>query len=203
MTAESDVWNWRRETLDLYRRARHGADDTHGHAAWVEERDSMLKTHPASPVPASERSAYPGADVRAYDPAYRFVVPVNTSVEPEVREYATGTDGVVPFRRIGRVDLPNLGSLDVWWLASYGGGVFLPFRDACPTTYGGGRYLIDTVKGADLGGDIDGLVVDLNFAYQPSCAYDEAWACPLAGPTNTLEVEVPVGEHYRPLPAGG
>jgi uncharacterized protein (DUF1684 family) len=40
-------------------------------------------------------------------------------------------------------------------------------------------------------------VVDLNFAYQPSCAYDETWACPLPGPTNTLPVAVPVGERYR------
>jgi uncharacterized protein (DUF1684 family) len=85
----------------------------------------------------------------------------------------------------------------VWWLGSYGGGLFVPFRDPGTTSYGGGRYLLDTVKGADLGGGSDGLVLDLNFAYQPSCAYDEAWACPLAGPTNTLAVEVPVGEQYR------
>ena len=157
----------------------------------------MLTTHPASPVPGAEQSTYPGADVAPYDPAYRFVVQVDTDVEPEVREHATGTDGVVPFHRFGRVALPDLGGLDVWWLESYGGGLFLPFRDASPATYGGGRYLLDTVKGADLGGETERLVVDLNFAYQPSCAYDEAWACPLAGPTNTLDVAVPVGERYR------
>ena len=56
--------------------------------------------------------------------------------------------------------------------------------------------MLDTVKGADLGGDADALVVDLNFAYQPSCAYDEAWACPLAGPTNTVSAPIPVGERY-------
>ena len=94
----------------------------------------------------------------------------------------------------------RVGSLDLWWLGSYGGGLFLPIRDADPRTYGGGRYLLDTIKGADLGGDADGLVVDLNFAYQPSCAYDEAWACPLAGPTNTVPVPVPVGERYRAVP---
>jgi uncharacterized protein (DUF1684 family) len=86
--------------------------------------------------------------------------------------------------------------LDLWWLGSYGGGLFLPVRDADSRTYGGGRYLLDTVKGADLGGNPDALVVDLNFAYQPSCAYDEAWACPLAGPGNTLRAAVPVGEMY-------
>ena len=72
-------------------------------------------------------------------------------------EVPTTTDGVVPFERIGRVELDGLGSLDVWWLDSYGGGVFVPVKDALAGrgTYGGGRYLVDTVKGADLGG-IDG-----------------------------------------------
>jgi hypothetical protein len=74
--------------------------------------------------------------------------------------------------------------------------VFVPLKDAGagPRTYGGGRYLLDTVKGADLGGASGRLVLDLNFAYNPSCAYDPAWACPLAPPGNVLDVEVPVGE---------
>jgi uncharacterized protein (DUF1684 family) len=194
-----DVLDWRRQVLDLYERVRAPADPAEGHAIWVAGRDLLLRTHPASPVPPLVRGDYPGADVAGYDPAYRFVVPVDFEVEPETREVLTGTDGVVPFERLGRVDLPNIGSLDVWWLESYGGGVFMPVRDANPRTYGGGRYLLDIVKGADLGGDADALVVDLNFAYQPSCAYDEAWACPLAGPTNTLSAGVPVGERYRDL----
>ena len=111
----------------------------------------------------------------------------------------TATDGLVPFERLGRVHLDRLGTLDVWWLASYGGGVFLPGRDVGRTTYGGGRYVLDTVKGADLGGEANGLVVDLNFAYQPSCAYDAAWACPLPGPGSTLDGNVPVGERHRRL----
>jgi len=109
-------------------------------------------------------------------------------------EIPTATDGVVPFERIGRVELDDVGSLDVWWLASYGGGVWLPLRDANPDTYGGGRYVLDTVKGADLGGRVNTLVVDLNFAYNPSCAYDEAWACPLAPPGNVFDVSVEAGE---------
>ena len=66
----------------------------------------------------------------------------------------TATDGVVPFDRVGTVELEGVGRLDVWWLGSYGGGIFVPLRDgtAGTTTYGGGRYLLDTVKGADLGG---------------------------------------------------
>jgi uncharacterized protein len=101
-----------------------------------------------------------------------------------------------------------VGDLDVWALRSYGGGLFVPVRDgsAGHATYGGGRYLIDTVKGADLGGSVDlatghgSLVIDFNFAYHPSCAYDSAWVCPLAPPGNILRAEVPVGEQ---LPPGG
>ncbi len=116
----------------------------------------------------------------------------------------TGTDGVVSFARVGRLALPGIGTLDAWWLRQYGGGLFVPLRDATAGTlsYGGGRYLLDTAKGADLGTEDGRIVVDLNFAYQPSCAYDPAWACPLAPPGNVVRAAVPVGERYRELGAG-
>ena len=115
----------------------------------------------------------------------------------------TGPDGAIRFARVGRVALADLGTLDVWSLRSYGGGLFLPVKDALAgdRTYGGGRYVLDTVKGADLGASPDGtLVVDLNFAYNPSCAYDPAWTCPLPAAGNVLAVPVPVGE-LVPAPA--
>ena len=196
MASAWDVLDWRRRVTALYDAVRAADDPADGHATWVAGRDDLLRTHPASPVPESRRAAYAGADVAAYDPAFRFTVAVDLDVEAERREVATGTDGVVPIDRVGAISLPGLGSLDVWWLGSYGGGLFLPVRDTATTSYGGGRYVLDTTKGADLGGDAETLVVDLNFAYQPSCAYDEAWACPLPGPTNTLSVAVPVGERH-------
>jgi uncharacterized protein (DUF1684 family) len=131
--------------------------------------------------------------------------------DPQAFEFDSGTDGVVAFERVGRVEVPDAGSLDVWRLTSYGGGLFIPLRDALAGTaggtygprgtYGGGRYLIDTIKGADLGArandaGADTLVIDFNFAYNPSCAYDPAWACPLAPAGNVLSVPVPVGERY-------
>jgi uncharacterized protein (DUF1684 family) len=54
--------------------------------------------------------------------------------------------------------------------------------------------LLDTAKGADLGVDGDGLVVDFNFAYHPSCAFDPRWTCPLAPTENRLPLEVRAGE---------
>ena len=103
--------------------------------------------------------------------------------------------------RIGAVDLP-FGRLHLYWLTTYGGGLFLPFRDATSgrSTYGGGRYLLDTVNGADLGGDDGRLVVDLNFAYHPSCTYDPRWTCPLAPAGNVVDTAVAAGEQ---LPPGG
>jgi uncharacterized protein (DUF1684 family) len=192
------VVDWRRRTAALYAQVRACPDPARAHAIWCATRAEMLRTHPASPVPADARAGYPGPNIAPYDPSLRFEPEVDTDVDPQRLEIPTGTDGVVPFERVGRLDLPNTGSLDVWWLASYGGGLFVPVKDglAGRATYGGGRYLIDTVKGADLGGDGSRLVVDLNFAYNPSCAYDPAWACPLAQPGNTVAAELRAGELY-------
>ena len=103
------------------------------------------------------------------------------------------------FRRFGAVRFELGGEpqeLALYWLEGYGGGVFLPFADATgrTQTYGGGRYLLDTVKGADLGDEDGRLVLDFNFAYNPSCAYDPRWVCPLSPPENRLAVEVRAGE---------
>jgi uncharacterized protein (DUF1684 family) len=192
-----DVLDWRRQTHAMYAAVRADPDAANAHAMWIRRRDELLKTHPASPVPHADRASFAGADVPPYDGAFRFVVPIERATNPEIRDVATGTDGVVRFERVSTVDLPDVGALDVWWLLGYGGGIFVPIRDRDPRSYGGGRYVIDTVKGADLGGDQDSLVVDLNFAYQPSCAYDPEWACPLAGAGNTVAAAVPVGEKYR------
>ncbi len=187
---------WRREVHALYAAVRAEPDPATAHAAWVAGRAAMFATHPAS-------ARQPGQELRhaAYDPDFRFVVPVEPA-PPQAWAPQTGSDGVAPFERIGRFELPGLGSLDVWWLASYGGSVFVPLRDATagPTTYGAGRYVLDTVKGADLGRVRHDWVVDLNFAYNPSCAYDPAWACPLAPAGNRLTAEVPAGE-LLPTPA--
>ena len=63
-----------------------------------------------------------------------------------------------------------------------------------PASYGGGRYLLDTAKGADLGGTDGSLVVDLNFLYHPSCRYSDSWVCPLAPAGNTITAPVRAGE---------
>ena len=192
--------DWRRRVHALYAEVRATPDPAAAHAAWAAGRNALLASHPDTPLLPEDRPGFGGVPMAPYDPTWRFEVAVDTDVEPLRLEVPTATDGVVPFDRIGVVHLPDVGDLDVWWLGSYGGGVFLPVRDglAGTETYGGGRYLLDTVKGADLGGDARGgeLVVDLNFAYNPSCAYDPAWVCPLAPAGNRLATPVRAGELY-------
>jgi uncharacterized protein (DUF1684 family) len=192
-----DVLDWRRRVHALYAEVRELPPEG-AHRRWQAGRDELFASHPASPLPAKRRTAFAGLRYAPYDAALRFELTVDTDVEPERMEVATVTDGVVPFERAGTLHVPVVGDLGVWWLGSYGGGVFVPIKDAAAgrATYGGGRYLIDTVKGADLGGDVrDGwLVVDLNFAYNPSCAYDPAWSCPLAPQANTVGAELFTGE---------
>ena len=186
-----DTIDWRRRTFALYAEVRAFADPAEAHAHWCAVRQQMFLTHPAS-------AAAVELEVAAYDPAWRFEAPIQDAA-PASFEYETGTDGLVTFDRVGIVDIPSVGSLDVWRHEGYGGGIFLPIRDTAADTYGGGRYLLDTIKGADLGFDgVAGtLVLDLNFAYNPSCAYDPAWACPLAPPGDRVAVDIPVGERYR------
>jgi len=191
--------DWRRQVAALYAEVRATPDARAGHQIWQEGRNRLLRGHPQSPIPPDRRADFTEVPVAGYDPSLRFVARVDTDVAPARIELRTGTDGVTPLERAGVVHLPGIGDLDVWWLASYGGGIFVPIKDTRTdgATYGGGRYLLDTVKGADLGGGDGHLVIDLNFAYNPSCAYDPAWVCPLAQAGNTVPVPVNAGEMLR------
>lgn len=187
-----ELLDWRRQVAALYAGVRAESSPAVAHEGWYAVRDRLFAEHPESPVPAGTST---GLTVAAYDPAWRVGVRLETAA-PHRLELETATDGLVPFERVGVLHTP-WGPLDAWWLDSYGGGLWVPVRDAGSGTlsYGGGRYLYDTAKGADLGTLLDGdLVVDLNFLYAPSCAHDPRWACPLAPPGNVLDVVVPVGE---------
>ncbi|MDQ1059239.1 uncharacterized protein (DUF1684 family) [Arthrobacter globiformis] len=202
-----DIADWRLRTFALYDTVRKIAADSpdEAHAYWRQERDRMFGTHPASALTAEAKASFYGLKTADYDPIYRFYVPLTKEGAGREMNVETGTDGVVRFVRLGTFDLPELGQLAVWKLMGYGGGIFVPFRDATAGqpggSYGAGRYLLDTIKGAFHGvvrgsGPEVQYVLDFNFAYNPSCAYNEAWACPLAGPANRLAVEIPVGELY-------
>ena len=191
-----DLLDYRRRVRDLYGevRALRERDARAAHQRWRAVRDELFRSHPQSALPPEGRAAFRGLPYRDYDPAFAFTAVVRP-LPRERYDVDTSTGGVIRFVRFGAVDLP-IGTLEVLWLDEYSGGVFLPFRDATSgrTTYGGGRYLLDTAKGADLGSIGDALILDFNFAYHPSCVYDAKWVCPLAPLANRLTAAVEAGE---------
>jgi uncharacterized protein len=177
--------DWRRRVFALYAEVRAEDDSERAWERWVAVRAELYRDHPQSPRVGGEPRYFP------YDPAWRF----DARVEDAPRE-AIEIDGF-PFTRFACARFGDGLALDLYWLETYGGGVFVPFRDGTSgqETYGAGRYLLDTVKGSDLGGD---LVLDFNFAYNPSCAWDTRWACPLTPPANRLDIRIEAGELTPP-----
>jgi uncharacterized protein (DUF1684 family) len=203
-TTAIEVADWRQRVFTIYAQVRSlsVSDPAQAHSFWRDARDELFRTHPQTPLLPEDRADFAGLPVAPYDPAWRFEVQIEGPDAPGGFDFETGTDGVVPFELLGTAAIPGVGTLDVWRLRSYGGGLFLPIRDGLAGkpggTYGGGRYLLDTIKGAHLGqGTADASVMlDFNFAYNPSCAYDPAWACPLAPLGNRVSTDIPVGELY-------
>src|SRR6266567_4277450 len=169
---ELELAGWRRRVSELYAAVRAQADPERGHALWRAGRDELFQAHPQSPLPPGDPLRISGLPYWPYDPELRFSLPLLPAPAPAQLSLSAGSDGVASLRLVGRVELPApLGAaVDVWWLEQYAGGLFLPLRDgtAGAGSYGGGRYLLDTAKGADLGGTAGSLVIDLNFLYHPS-----------------------------------
>jgi uncharacterized protein (DUF1684 family) len=193
-----DLMDWRRRVASLYAAVRSESDPATGHEVWRWGRDALLREHPQSPVKPDDALRATGVPLWPYDPSLRWELPVDPVPDGELRLVDSANDGEIRMRLVGRVALPGPidATLDLWWLEQYGGGLFVPLKDgtAARTTYGAGRYLLDTAKGADLGSSRAGLVIDLNFAYHPSCRYDDRWQCPLAPAGNTIAYAVEAGE---------
>jgi uncharacterized protein len=192
--------DWKRRVFSLYATVR-ALEPEAGWTLWRETRDELFRSHPQSPLPAGRRSSFEGLEYWPYDPQARVLAELE-DVEAAPEPVETSGQEPITFRPFARASFELRGeqlSLEVSWLAAYGGGAFLCFRDATSgrESYGGGRYLLDTVKGADLGEDAGRLVLDFNFAYNPSCSYDPGWVCPLAPPANRLTVAVEAGEKHH------
>lgn len=198
----ADLLDWKRKIAELYAWVRRARDLEQAWTYWKARREALFRDHPQSPLPSPVRARFAGLDYFDYDPDARVEADVEDA-EPEHYEIATSGDGTYGFTRFGRARFELYGNevvLELYWLDGYGGGLFVPFGDGTNghETYGAGRYLLDTVKGADLGTTSGGkLVLDFNFAYNPSCAYDPKWVCPLAPPPNRLAVRIEAGERYR------
>jgi uncharacterized protein len=197
---ELDLLDWKRRVFALYAGVRAAPDAAAACAAWRAGRDELFAHHPQSPLTPEGRAAFAWLSYFPHDPAARVTAEV-VAADPVAFEVPASAGPAMAFRRFGvaRFTLGGVAcELELYWLDAYGGGLFVPFADATSgkETYGAGRYLLDTVKGADLGMEAGRLVLDFNLAYNPSCSYDPRWACPLSPPANRLAVAVRAGERH-------
>jgi hypothetical protein len=211
IATELALADWRRRIAELYGVVRRLAVDDPRAAwtLWCSVREGLYHRHPSSPIPADTRASFVARHFD-HDPALRFEAVLQRDearrqpqrgLSGEPVALPSSGPGLPPIERLGRVALEIGGArheLSVFWLAGYAGGLLLPFGDRTngAETYGAGRYLLDTAKGADLGaGAAPGsIIIDFNFAFQPSCAFDARWACPLAPVENRLRVPIRAGE---------
>lgn len=205
MTAAKDggrlaLWDWRRRVSALYADVRAERDPKIAWWRWRETRDRLFREHPQSPLEPAQRVSFRGLAYGDYDPRLRFAVTLRAISRGPIARFDAGADGALTLTGFARTEglTAGLGAeLTLFWIEGYAGSVFLPFTDATSgrTSYGASRYLLDTLKGADLGSDTGGrCILDFNFAYNPSCAYSPRWACPLAPAENTLGVAIEAGE---------
>jgi uncharacterized protein len=217
MDGTLDLDDWRRRVALLY--LTGPTEGEAGAAAFRRGRDELFRDHPQSALDSRQRARFGGLPWFPYDPAARVTAELRPPGDDRELVVDTGgEDGQVHYRRVGRLATP-FGDLTLFWTLGYGGGLFLPFRDATAgrETYGAGRYLTDTIKGTWGRGLIHRgttlavprtppvhhgatVVLDFNYAYNPSCAYNARWACPLAPPENHLEAPVRAGERAFPDP---
>ncbi len=213
-----ELADWRRHVSTLYAEVRQRAvtDPAAAWDHWRTAREWLFREHPQSPVPPERRASFQALHF-GYDRSLRFervtvlpdmpVVPASEAAaglslgQSSLLALPVSGGGTMAFDRVGWVEVAfptGMRRLAIYWMAGYAGGLFLPFRDSTNgrETYPAGRYLLDAAKSADLGGDLSTgtLVLDFNFAFQPSCAFDPKWACPLAPSENWLDIPVPAGE---------
>jgi uncharacterized protein (DUF1684 family) len=194
----AELWDWRRQIAELYAEIRRASDPLAAWRDWRATRDALFAHHAQTPLEAP--GGFAGLTCYPYDPSLRFTVALAPVATAPVESWPAGADGTVRMQAFARTIglAPELGGeLRLYWILGYGGGVFLPFRDATSgaETYGAGRYLLDTIKGADLGLDAGGrTILDFNFSYFPSCAYSPRWVCPLTPAANRLPMPVRGGE---------
>ena len=193
-----ELADWRRQVAEIYARVRASDDPRAAWYEWKDARGKLFAQHPQSPNAQLDAAERGNVNYFPYDPRARYEVSL-LAVEGAEESWPIGQDGLLNLA----VFAQTLGlkeafgqELNVYWISGYGGGLFLPFADATSSveTYGGGRYLLDTIKGADLGTSSGRLILDFNFAYYPSCAHSEEWVCPLAPMSNRLQVRVEAGQ---------
>ena len=190
--------DWRRRVAALYAEIRADPDVPAAHRHWREVRDDLFRHHPDSPLLPEDKEAFAGLPVAPYDPTLRFEARARHRRGPAAPRGADRHRRCRPVRAASAGSIcAGSGDLDVWWLASYGGGLFVPVKDALAGA-------IDLWRGSLPARHRERRRPGRRrrrpswststSAYNPSCAYDPAWACPLAPPGNVLAQPVMAGE---------
>lgn len=161
------------------------------------QRDMDMRSE-GSVLTGEARNTFKGLRYFPVDSTYRMTAPLERSVPPDTVRMAQSTGGTAEHLRVGHVTLSfpeGPERLAVFRsLSAPSEPLWIPFADATngQETYGGGRYVDVVLREDSL------AVVDLNRAYNPTCAYNPAYACPLPPAENHLPFGVPAGEQ-RPL----
>lgn len=187
------------------------ADEAFDESAWRmeleshrEEKDRIFSLSDQSPVPEEDREEFDGLEYYEPDPSYRVPATVTVHEEPETVELTVVNGDREEYLRVASFSFELGGesqSLSAYRLADgeetdqdgqY--RYFAPFQDATTgkDTYDGGRYLeVYTEEPLD---DEQEIVLDFNVVYVPFCAFNDAFACPLAPSENWLDVPIEAGE---------
>jgi uncharacterized protein len=208
MSAYLDLFDYRCRVADMYRERRQsllaGEDAGTVLQRFRESRDELFTKHAQSAINEVQKRKFKGLRYFPYNPVMCVEADIDTGVTPVHLSVAMNSEETMTMTSVGILQFTLDGvrvALTLYWLNIYAGGLFLPFRDATSPaeSYGGGRYLFDTIKGSDFlatpgASGIQRIWLDFNYAYNPSCAYNDKWVCPLAPIENRLEVPIRAGE---------
>ncbi len=155
-----------------------------------QDKDDLFKNDPHSPLSAEQKRDFTGLKYYPENPSLRLELKLEkaAALEPVILQTSTGE--AREYMRSGQVRFNVDGREAALQVYADDYGYFLPFVDATAPdeTYGAGRYLEPHDPG-------DGrLEVDFNLAYNPYCAYNERWSCPLPPKENRLKVRIEAGE---------
>ena len=120
--------DWRIRVSDLYAQVRADDDPNAATRPGARAATSCSARIRSQPLPPDDPLRDTGLPYWPYDPAWRFTLPLQPA-DPDERELDTGDDGGLVMRRIASVELPVGGSLDVWTMHQYAGGLFVPIKD--------------------------------------------------------------------------
>jgi uncharacterized protein (DUF1684 family) len=154
------------------------------------EKDEFFARHPQSPLTREQRLNFRGLNYFPENKALSLEVAVEEFPVKEEVEMQTSTGGVQIYQKYGKFKFAVDGVEAVLTLYRSEHGFFLPFVDslAGSETYPAGRYL----EPEPLPGNY--FLVDFNLAYNPYCAYNEMWSCPIAPAENRLKAAIRAGE---------